>query len=61
MAKVIFIGFAIFRSYCYGLLSDKMIANSVIYAINESAYIILDGGKARVNEKHKTPGRIRWL
>lgn len=33
-----------------------MIANSVIYAINESAYIILDGAIATVNEKHLSPG-----
>ena len=33
-----------------------MIANSVIYAINESAYIILDGTIATVNEKHLSPG-----
>ncbi|MFT5545330.1 MAG: hypothetical protein ACI8YD_001007, partial [Rheinheimera aquimaris] len=33
-----------------------MIANSVIYAINESAYIILDGTIAAVNEKHLSPG-----
>lgn len=33
-----------------------MIANSVIYAINESAYIMLDGTIAVVNEKHLSPG-----
>jgi len=41
--------FIFLRSSGNGLLGDKIIANSVIYAINESAYIILDGEKAHVN------------
>jgi MFS transporter, FHS family, L-fucose permease len=36
----------------------KIIANSVIYAINESAYIILDGVTACVNEKQNSSGEI---